>query len=41
MAGDDMLELVPVGLGELPDAVVALAQLRAGMVSPSSQTCGT
>src|SRR5947209_8773018 len=28
VTGDDMLELVPVGLGVLPDAVVALAELR-------------
>src|SRR5262249_8083322 len=28
VAGDDVLELVPVGLGVFPDAVVAAAQLR-------------
>src|SRR5207253_6360377 len=28
VAGDDPLQLVPVGLGVLPDTVVVLAQLR-------------
>src|SRR5919204_5502562 len=30
VAGDDVLELVPVGLGVLPHAVVVLAQRRVG-----------
>ena len=30
MAGDDALQLRPIGLAVLPDAVVALAQLRVG-----------
>src|SRR5205814_6880690 len=30
VAGDDMLQLVPVGLGVLPDPIVALAQLGVG-----------
>ena len=38
---DDVHQLVPVGLRVLPDAVVALSQLRVRHLSPSSQICGT
>src|SRR5947207_15481335 len=34
VAGDDVLELVPVRLGVLPDPVVALAQLGVGNLEP-------
>ena len=38
VAGDDVHELVPVGLAELPDPVIVLAQLRVGNRQPAPRS---
>ena len=39
--GHDRLQLGPVGLGVLPDALVRRRRFGSGIVSPSSRICGT